>query len=321
MIAIGIDLGGTSIKAGVVDGAGRILAKGSRPTGVERGHEATIRDMAELSLEMVGACGRTLEQIDSVGIGIPGVIDDRGVVPLLTNLFWRDVPLIERMQSYIPKPVYVANDATVAGFAESVAGVSAGTGSSVFVTLGTGLGGGVVIDGKPFVGAHGVGSEIGHMILVLGGVRCTCGNRGCWERYASATGMIRMGRERMAAEPGGMIAREAGAAERVTAKLVVDCAKKGDPGALAVFDQYIYYLTAGLVNMINVYDPEVIALGGGVSAAGPFLLDAVRKKLPEMIFYKTMPYARIELATLGNDAGLIGAALLAMCEGAGARNR
>ena len=313
MFAIGIDLGGTFIKAGVVDDAGNILIKGARPTGVERGHEATIRDMAGLSLELVEKCGLTLQDIDSVGIGIPGVIDDRGVVPLLTNLFWHDVKLIERMRAYIDKPVFVANDATVAGFAESIAGVSKGTRSSVFVTLGTGLGGGVVMDGKPFVGSHGVGSEIGHILLVLGGVMCTCGNRGCWERYASATALIRMGRERMAAEPEGMIAKEAkGDAENVTAKLVMDCAKAGDPGAVEAFNEYVYYLAAGLANMINVYDPEVIALGGGVSAAGSFLLDAVRKRLPELVFYKTMPYARVEIATLGNDAGLIGAAMLAM---------
>ena len=313
MNAIGIDLGGTFIKAGVVDETGKILVKGSRPTGVERGHEATIRDMALLSLELVESSGLTLNDIVAVGIGIPGVINNEGVVPLLTNLFWHDVPLIERMRGYIDKPIHVANDATVAGFAESIAGVSAGTRSSVFVTLGTGLGGGVVLDGKPFIGSHGVGTEIGHMMLVLGGVPCTCGNRGCWERYASATALIRMGRERMAADPGGMISREAkGDAENVTAKLVVDCAKAGDPGAKAVFDDYVYYLAAGLANMVNAYDPEVIALGGGVSAAGSFLLDAVRKKLPELIFYKTMPYARVEIATLGNDAGLIGAAMLAM---------
>ncbi len=313
MNAIGIDLGGTFIKAGVVDETGKILVKGSRPTGAQRGHEATIRDMAGLSLELVEKCGLTLDDIGAVGIGIPGVINNDGVVPLLTNLFWHDVPLIKLMRSYIDKPVHVANDATVAAFAEYIAGVAAGTRSSVFVTLGTGLGGGVVLDGKPFSGANGVGTEIGHMILVLGGVLCTCGNRGCWERYASATALIRMGRERMSADPEGMIAREAGRdAENVTAKLVVDCAKAGDPGAVQVFGDYVYYLAAGLANMVNVYDPEVIAIGGGVSAAGSFLLDAVRKKLPELIFYKTMPYARVELATLGNDAGLIGAAMLAM---------
>lgn len=313
MNAIGIDLGGTSIKAGVVDASGKILIKGARPTGVERGHEATIRDMAGLSLELMEKCGLTLSDIGAIGIGIPGVINNEGVVPLLTNLFWRDVPLIRLMRSYISKPVHVANDATVAAFAEYVAGVSAGTRSSVFLTLGTGLGGGVVLDGRPFVGSNGVGTEVGHMILVLGGVRCTCGNHGCWERYASATALIRMGRERMALDPEGRIAREAGGdAENVTAKLVMDCAKAGDPGAARVFDDYVYYLAAGLATLVNVYDPEVIALGGGVSRAGSFLLDAVRKKLPELIFYKTMPYARVELATLGNDAGLIGAAMLAM---------
>lgn len=312
MISIGIDLGGTAIKAGLVDGTGTILIKGSRPTGAKRGHEAVIRDMAELALDMMRRYGASLDDIDSVGIGIPGVIDESGVVPFLTNLSWRDVPLIRLFRALIDKPVYVENDATIAGFAESIVGASAGTRISAFVTLGTGVGVGIVIGGAPFSGAHGVGGEIGHTIIQMGGELCTCGNRGCWERYASASAMIRMGRERMALNPQGMIAQKAAQdPENVTAKLVMDCAKAGDAGALDVFDEYVRYLAAGLVNLINVYDPEIIALGGGLSAAGDFLLEAVRKKLPELIFYKTMPYARVELATLGNDAGLIGAALLA----------
>jgi glucokinase len=293
MISIGIDLGGTFIKAGVVDDAGNILIKGSRPTGSERGHEATIRDMAQLSLELVEARGLSIGDIDSVGIGIPGVIDEHGVVPLLTNLFWHDVKLVERMRAYIDKPVFVANDATVAGFAESVAGVSKGTRSQRLYHPGHGPGRRrgdrrQALCGRPRRGQRdrphdaGAGRRTVHLR-----------HRGCWERYASATALIRMGRERMSADPEGMIAREArGDADNVTGKLVVDCAKAGDPGAAAVFDEYVYYLAAGLANMVNVYDPEVIALGGGVSAAGAFLLDAVRKKLPELIFYKTMPYAR-----------------------------
>lgn len=312
MYYIGIDVGGTGLKAGVVDEQGKILHKVSCPTGVERGHEAVIHDMAQLALRAVAESGVSLGEVASIGIGIPGIQDEsRKIVPFCTNLYWHEVPLVQLMQKEIDKPVYVNNDATVAGLAESVAGVSAGAKNSVFITLGTGVGGGFVLDGKPFSGSHGVGSEIGHMTVALDGELCTCGNRGCWERYASATAIIRMGREEMRRNPDGGIAQAAeGNEENVTAKLVIDCAKAGDAGAMQVFDRYIYYLCAGLASIITTLDPEIIALGGGVSAAGSFLLDAVRKKLPELIFYKTMPYARIELATLGNDAGIIGAAML-----------
>jgi glucokinase len=247
-----------------------------------------------------------------VGIGIPGIQDPRTErVPFCTNLGWHDVPLVEWMRRVIDKPIYVGNDATVAGLAESVSGVSAGVKNSVFVTLGTGVGGGIVADGKVYSGSNGVGSEIGHMITVAGGEMCTCGNRGCWERYASATAIIRMGMAAAKKSPEGALSKAVGGKlEDITAKHVIDLAKEGAPDCAAVFDAYVYHLCVGLVSIINFFDPEVIALGGGVSAAGAFLLDAVRAKLPSMVFYKAMPYARIELATLGNDAGIIGAAML-----------
>lgn len=312
MLYIGIDVGGTTIKAGIVDEKGTILHKNSCPTGVERGHEAVIRDMAQLALRVLGESGHTLEEIHSVGVGIPGMQDPRtGRVPFCTNLRWHDVPLVELMQAYIDKPTYINNDATVAGLAESVAGVSAGTKNSVIVTLGTGVGGGVILDGKVFMGVHGIATEIGHMITVAGGEMCTCGNRGCWERYASATALIREGRKLVQARPDGALARQVGGdPEKIEARTVIDLAKAGDPDCVRLFDNYVYHLTVGLVNLINLYDPEVIALGGGVSKAGDFLLEKVNALLPDMIFFKTMPRARIELARLGNDAGIIGAAML-----------
>jgi glucokinase len=192
-----------------------------------------------------------------------------------------------------------------------VAGVSAGAKNSIFVTLGTGVGGGIIMDGKPYSGPHGVASEIGHMITVFGGEECTCGNRGCWERYASATAIIREARNFCRSHPDSAILKAAdGNPENINAKIVIDLAKAGDKDATLLFDQYVTHLCVGLVNLINLYDPEIIALGGGVSHAGEFLLDAIRAKLPPLIFYKTMPYARIELARLGNDAGIIGAAML-----------
>jgi len=308
---VGIDVGGTGLKAGVVTEDGKIISKVTCPTGVERGAEAVVNDMAHLALRAIEEAKLTMDDIKAVGIGIPGIQDPAtNRVPFCTNLGWHDVPLVEWMQKVIDKPIYVNNDATVAGLAEAVSGVSAGVKNSVFITLGTGVGGGVVIDGKVFSGSHGVGTEIGHMMTVAGGRQCTCGNRGCWETYASATAIIRMGQEMARVNPDCELLKAAGSIENITAKHVIDLAKAGDAKCGTIFDQYVENLCVGIVNIINILDPEVIALGGGVAGAGQFLLDAVRAKLPSMIFYKTMPYARIELATLGNDAGIIGAAML-----------
>ena len=317
MLYIGIDVGGTTIKAGVVDESGKILHKSSCPSQIELGHEVMIHDMARLCLRVLSESGHTLDEIHSVGVGIPGMQDPRtGRIPFCTNLKWHDVPLIELMQREIPRPVYVTNDATAAGLAEAIAGVSAGTKNSVFVTLGTGVGGGVVLDGKIFLGPHGIATEVGHIITVAGGELCTCGNRGCWERYASATALIREGRQLAAMHPQGALSRAVdGKLDAITARTVIDLAKEGDPDCAALFDNYVYHLTVGLINLINLYDPEVIALGGGVSNAGSFLLDKVNALLPEMVFFKTMPRAEVVLAKLGNDAGIIGAAMLGRQEG------
>ena len=312
MIYIGIDLGGTTIKAGAVDEKGTILFKDSLPTGVERGYGPVIRDMAALAVRVAEQSGHTMADVSAIGIGIPGIMDPRtGRVPFCTNLYWHDVPILEEMRKYVDVPVYVDNDATVAGLAESVAGVSASVKNSVFITLGTGVGGGVVMDGKVFSGVHGVATEIGHMVTVAGGEPCSCGNRGCWERYASATALIREGRKLAEANPGCALARAVeGDLGQITAKHIIDLAKAGDPDCEKLMDWYVYHLCVGLRNLINLYDPEIIALGGGVSHAGEYLLNAVNAKLPKMIFYKDMPYARIELARMGNDAGIIGAAML-----------
>jgi glucokinase len=307
MVYIGIDLGGTGIKAGVVDERGTLLKKASCPTGVERGHEAVIRDMAALALKALAEAGIPIGELAAVGIGLPGVLEPlTGIVPFCTNLGWHMVPVIQLMQTAIDVPVYVDNDATVAALAESVAGVTAGCANSVFLTLGTGVGGGVILNHKVYAGPHGVASELGHMIIALDGEQCTCGNRGCWERYSSATALIRMGKEAAFKDKDSLLNR----VERLNAKAVEDAARAGDEAAMGVFERYVYYLAAGLVSIINFYDPEIIALGGGVAGAGDFLLLPLREKLREMVFYKTMPYARVELATLGNDAGVIGAAML-----------
>ncbi len=314
MLYIGVDLGGTDIKVGVVSEKGEILSKVSAPTLRERPYQAVVADIASLCKLAAEKAGVKMEDIAAIGAGVPGICKG-GMIAFCTNLFWRDIPFVQELHKYVSQPVYIDNDATVAGYAESIAGVSAGTQSSVFLTLGTGVGGGIVLHGRPYSGAHGIGSEIGHMILKMDGEPCTCGNNGCLERYASATAIIREGRRALEKEPGSLMMEKCGAdPEKLDAKMVIDCAKAGDPTAKRVFDAYVHAVAASIVSIINILDPQVIVLGGGVSKAGEFLLNAVREAVEPMIFMKGMPYTRIELAKLGADAGMIGAALLGHVE-------
>ena len=312
MLYIGIDVGGTTAKAGVVDENGHILVKSSCKTGIERGFEDIAADMAALCHRIVRESGHTMDEIAAAGVGIPGEQSPKtGLVALCNNLGWVDVPLKERLCTALGVPVYVDNDANVAALAESVFGASRDASSSILVTLGTGVGGGIVQNHRIHTGAHGVGGEIGHMVVVVDGEPCNCGQRGCWEKYASATAIIRMGRALMRDKPGCALATRLGGDETLLdAKAVLDLAKEGDADCLEIFHTYVKYLCIGLSNLISIYDPDMFVLGGGVAYAGEFLLDAVRESLSKYLYCPSLPYARVELATLGNDAGIIGAAML-----------
>jgi glucokinase len=309
---IGIDLGGTKIAAGLVDEGGVIISRAETPTLAGRPYQAIVKDMAEYSLRMLLECGKDLDEVSSIGIGIPGIADQHtGRVVFCTNLSWHDIPLRDELQRYINKPVYIDNDATIAGYAESKVGISRDCDSSVFLTLGTGLGAGIIIQGKPWSGFHGVGSEFGHTTLVMDGVPCTCGNKGCVERYCSATALIRLAREACDANPDNAMMRVCnGDLKLINAKIIIDAARDGDTTAGNVFDRYTTSLAAAINNITAFLDPEMIVLGGGVSRAGNFLLSAVRAKLPAFLMYKTLQSPRLELAALGNEAGIIGAAFL-----------
>ena len=212
---------------------------------------------------------------------------------------------------YISKPVFIENDANVAALAESVAGVSAGTSSSVFITIGTGIGSGIIINGKIWSGFHGIGGELGHVIFDLDGVPCTCGNHGCLERYCSATAIIRMGREAAARDPGTlMLTLAKNDPSLITAKTVIDAARQNDPAAVHVYHCFIDYLAQAIGSVVNLLDPEVIVLGGGVSKAGDFLLDPLTEKFPRYVLFSDQPLPEIKLAILGPRAGMIGAAML-----------
>ncbi len=312
MIYLGIDVGGTSIKVGVIDGSGNLLIQGEAPTLVGRPFSEIIRDMGACALDVLERGGYAVSDVAAIGVGVPGVADQQtGMVVFCTNLGWHNVPLRTELQKHIDRPVFIDNDATVAGYAESVYGHGAGSHSSVFLTLGTGVGGGIVIGGRPWSGFHGVGSEIGHMPMDIEGEHCTCGNDGCLERYCSATAIIRMGRQAALQHPdSALYAACGGNVDKIEAKTVIDCAKDGDDTAMKVFRRYVNYLCMALDGIIVFLDPEVIILGGGVSKAGNFLLNAVRERLKDYILFKDLPYSRVEIARLGANAGMIGAAML-----------
>jgi glucokinase len=289
------------------------LSNADARTQPERPYQEVIRDMAACAMQALTLGGYAPKDIATIGIGIPGIADNEtGMVIFCTNLGWTNVPLRVELQKYLNRPVYIENDATVAGFAESVAGVSKNCVSSVFLTLGTGVGGGIVLNGRPWTGAHGVATEIGHITMEIDGIPCTCGKDGCLERYCSATAIIRMAREMCLAHPDCAIAQTVkGDLDNITAKTVIDLARGGDDIAIHLFHRYCRYLAIGINTIISFLDPEMVVLGGGVSHAGAFLLDTVRAKIPSLLMFKTMPYADIRLAELGNDAGIIGSAMLA----------
>ena len=316
VLYIGIDVGGTTAKAGVVDEEGKILAKSVCKTGKERAFEDIAADMAELCRRVVRESGHEMADIAAVGVGIPGEQDPKsGLVAFCNNLGWVNVPLMQRLREALGLSVYVDNDANVAALAESAFGASRDVKSSILVTLGTGVGGGIVENRRVRTGAHGVGGEIGHMVVVVDGEVCNCGHRGCWEKYASATAIIRMGRALMEEKPDCALARQLGGdAAQLNAKAVLDLAKAGDADCMGIFETYVKYLCVGLANLINIYDPDMIVLGGGVAYAGDFLLDAVRAALGDYVYCPALSWARVELARMGNDAGIIGAAMLGRAE-------
>jgi len=311
MIYAGIDVGGTTIKAGLVDETGTLLHKLSIPTGVGRSYGEIIRDMADAVITLAQQQGISAKDIAGVGIGIPGVSQDG--LAIVHNLYWLDVPLAEEFNKSLGIPVTIDNDATAAALYEHKLGAMAGCRVGVLFTLGTGIGGGIIINGKPFSGAHGLGGELGHIAIVPGGLQCTCGNRGCLEVYASAGAFMRLGRRCVIDRPESMLHHVTnGDFMKVTPQLIFDTAKSGDYVAESIVDEYVSYLAMGICTVENLLDPDVIAIGGGISGAGDYLLDKLKKASEGLGIFEGKQYADIRLAQAGNDAGIIGAALLAM---------
>lgn len=315
MYYIGIDLGGTNIKGGVMDEQGKVLISKSYKTISERGSNAVVDDMIKLVEDIISSSKIKREEIGGIGIGCPGTIDsENGIVVYSNNLRWEKVELVDRMQKAIPDiPICVSNDANMAALGEATFGAGRTYGDSVLITLGTGVGGGIVIWDKMFEGNKSAGAEIGHMVIEVGGELCTCGRRGCFEAYSSATALIRDTKRKMNEYPDSEMWKRAGTLDKVDGLTAFECAKKGDKAAQEVVDRYITYLGEGIVNIANVLRPEVVMLGGGVSAQGDNLIVPLQKYLDDHVYGKTRTVRVLVIrATLGNNAGMIGAATLAM---------
>ncbi len=308
---IGIDVGGTGIQVGLVNNDLQIISEASIPTRTDMDFEEQVRQIAACVLSVISSAGIDPDAVESVGVGIPGIASDSGEIIKCTNMGWHHVLFREVFNRYYNKPVFVDNDANVAALAESVAGVSAGTSSSVFITIGTGIGSGIIIDGKIWKGCHGIGGELGHVIFDLDGVPCSCGNHGCLERYCSATAIIRMGREAVKIHPDSLLLRLAdNNPSNINAKIVFDAARQEDPVAVEVYHRFIGYLAQAVASVVNLIDPEVIVIGGGVSKAGTFLLKPLIREFPRYVLFDDQPLPEIKLAVLGSEAGIIGAAML-----------
>ena len=309
---IGIDIGGTNIGAGLVDKDLKIVYRLEIPTNKEKGYAFVRDNIISIIEKMILKADKEDKNIESIGIGIPGIADKKGDnIIYCTNLNWENVPLGKELRRRFDIEINIENDASLAGIAENILGMSRGYESSVFITIGTGLGGGIILNNKLYTGPHGIASEIGHMIVGENFYDCNCGNNGCLESFASSTAMEKY-IKRMIQEgyKDTILLEKVKNLKYIDTRLIFESAKEGDGLSNLAVDRMVKYLTIGIVNLINVIDPEIILIGGGVARAGDFILDKINNLLPEYILFKEVGYGKVQLAKLENDAGIIGAALL-----------
>ena len=315
MYYLGIDLGGTNIAVGVVDEDCKIVAKANSSTATENAEQ--IADaMAATARQALEKAGITLADVPWVGLGSPGTINkDTGIIEYANNLPFRNTPMQKMLSERLDgKPIYMENDANAAAFGEYMAGALKGAKDAMAITLGTGVGGGVIIEGKIYSGSNFAGAELGHTVIVADGWPCTCGRLGCWEDYASATGLIKRTKLKMvekAPRDSALWTIVDGDVNKVNGRTAFDAMRQGDPVGQEIVDEYVKYLSVGLTNMINVFQPDILCIGGGVGNEGENLLGPVRE-LVEKEQYGHNPDAKTRIckAQLGNDAGIIGAAML-----------
>lgn len=305
MYNIGIDLGGTNIAVGLVDQDLNLVYQTSRPTGLPKTPERLADDIHALVVEMLAERGLTEQDVGCAGIGIPGTVNQaEGTVEYANNFGFDNVPFVRLLQERFACPLLAANDAGAAAWGEYLAGCGKGAKSMVAVTLGTGVGGGIILNGRLWGGCNSAAGELGHMVLHTGGRPCTCGRKGCFEAYASATALVQRAKEAVADAPESLLANAP-----IDGRAVFAAAKAGDETAARVLDAFITDLAEGVANIINILQPELLCIGGGLSGAGAQLLAPLREKTAPMIYSRySRRNTRLELASLGNAAGIIGAA-------------
>ena len=313
MYNIGIDLGGTNIVASVVDDKYNIIATGKTPTAVPRSADEIFDDIAAVCREAMDKAGLTIADISSVGLGTPGTVNENGIIEFANNLGFNNVPAREMLKERLGDlPIYIDNDANCAALGEAYAGCGNGSQNFVAVTLGTGVGSGIIVNGKIVTGVNCAGGECGHMVIVVDGEPCSCGRKGCWEAYASATALIRQTRKAMEENPDSIMHEVARQEGKVSGRTAFDAMRKGDIAAIKVVDNYIKYVACGLINIVNALQPEIICVGGGICNEGETLMKPLRRFVQaERYSIHSKIQTHIMKAELGNDAGIIGASLLA----------
>lgn len=314
MYKIGVDLGGTNIAVGVINDENKIIGISKRKTNTPRPAKEIFDDINLCIADAVADAGLKIENIESIGIGTPGSVDhETGVILYANNLDFNHVSAVEYIHEKFPDTkVYIDNDANCAALGEALAGCGKGKKSFIAVTLGTGVGGGIVLDGKLLVGCNDAGGEIGHMVINPDGDPCNCGRIGCWERYASATALVNQTKAAMLEnENSKMWELCEGDIEKAGGRTAFDGMRLGDDCATEVCKNYIKYIAIGTVNLVNIFQPDLVCFGGGICNEGETLLEPLRKHIAAWRYSKHQEkQTEICRATLGNDAGIIGAALL-----------
>lgn len=304
----GVDIGGTTVKLGYFDAEGNVLDKWEIPTRKEENGSNILPDIAASIEKKIKDAGIDRKDVVGVGVGAPGPVDSEGVIYKTANLGWGVFSIKETLENILKLPVMAGNDANVAALGEMWKGGGQGYKDLVVVTLGTGVGGGIIVNGKMLTGANGAGGEIGHIhVEDAEQEACGCGNKGCLEQYASATGVTRLAKRKLESTSGDSVLRTS----TLSAKSVFDAVKAKDPVAMEIAEQFGQYLGEGLAAIACVTNPEAFVIGGGVSKAGPILIDYIRPYYEKAVFHASRG-AKFELATLGNDAGIYGAAKLVL---------
>ena len=314
---IGVDLGGTNIVVGLIDTNGNIIKSYTRPTLVDRKTEEIFDDIIDMCQIIIKEFNLDETNLKGIGMGIPGEIDSKkGIINYSNNIPIKDFNVLSYMQKLNKNlnkniPFFFANDADCAALGELVAGAGKGSSDLVILTLGTGVGGGIIINGKIYSGFYAGGAELGHQTIIHNGEACTCGNKGCLEAYASASALIRDAKKVAKENPSSLLnVLTENNLDNMSAKVVFDAKDENDAFAIKLVDNYIEYLSVGVANLINIFKPEVLLLSGGISKQGDKLINPLKEKVVNKVFGNDLK-TKIDIATLGNDAGLIGAAMLA----------